>query len=150
MAKGKGVCCCLAENIAINLDTSPDNSSSDFDNNTSDSASTSQISTYEEIDYDSLEYKGPPKSLLKWYGYLSNEYKDNGKFWGSKSGGNESDEKPSLSDISKAKACMLAKAQTYDVTSKAKVQACGSKAKLHISRSKAKLQTSPKTLMWVL
>ncbi|GJZ33581.1 hypothetical protein Tco_0579017 [Tanacetum coccineum] len=68
------------EIIAINLDTSLDN------NNTS-----------EEIDYDSLEYKGPPKSLLKWYGYLSDEYKDKG--------GNESDAKPSFSDISKAKAC---------------------------------------------
>ncbi|GKB08340.1 hypothetical protein Tco_0836624 [Tanacetum coccineum] len=32
--------------------------------------------TSEEIDYDSPEYKGPPKSLLKWYGYLSDEYKD--------------------------------------------------------------------------
>nr|GEV33134.1 hypothetical protein [Tanacetum cinerariifolium] len=62
--------------IAINLDTSSDNSSSDSDNNTSDSACTSQISTSEEIDYDSPEYKGPPKSLLKWYGYLSDEYKD--------------------------------------------------------------------------
>nr|GEX17883.1 hypothetical protein [Tanacetum cinerariifolium] len=33
----------------------------------------------EEIDYDSLEYKGPPKSLLKWCGYLSDEYKDKGE-----------------------------------------------------------------------
>ncbi|GJX89141.1 putative ribonuclease H-like domain-containing protein [Tanacetum coccineum] len=98
------------EIIAINLDTSLDN------NNTS-----------EEIDYDSLEYKGPPKSLLKWYGYLSDEYKDKG--------GNESDAKPSFSDISKAKACMLAKAQAFDASSKA------------TSRSKAKLQTSPKTLI---
>ncbi|GJZ51760.1 hypothetical protein Tco_0606275 [Tanacetum coccineum] len=65
------------EIIAINLDSSSDNSSSDSDNNTSDSASTSQISICEEIDYDSPEYKGPPKSLLKWYGYLSDEYKDN-------------------------------------------------------------------------
>ncbi|GKC24127.1 hypothetical protein Tco_1026277 [Tanacetum coccineum] len=120
------------------VDTSSDNSSSDSDNNTSDSASTSQISTYKEIDYNSPEYKGPPKSLLKWYGYLSDEYKDNGRFRGSKSGGNESDAKPSFSDISKAKACMLAKAQTSDASSKAKVQACG---------SKAKLQTSPKTLI---
>nr|GEW35614.1 hypothetical protein [Tanacetum cinerariifolium] len=71
-----GVCCYLAEIIAINLDTCSDNNSSDSDNNTSDSASTSQISTSEEIDYDSPEYKGPPKSLLKWYGYLSDEYKD--------------------------------------------------------------------------
>ncbi|GKC44657.1 hypothetical protein Tco_1062379 [Tanacetum coccineum] len=81
-----GVCCCLAAIIAINLDTSSDNISSDSDNNTSDSASTSQISTSEEIDYDSPEYNGPPKSLLKWYGYLSDEYKDNDRFWGSKSG----------------------------------------------------------------
>ncbi|GKE33010.1 hypothetical protein Tco_1452332, partial [Tanacetum coccineum] len=133
--------------IAINLDTSSDNSSSDSDNNTSDSSSTSQISTSEEIDYDSPEYKGPPKSLLKWYGYLSDEYKDKGRFWGSKSGGNKSDAKPSFSDISKAKACMLAKAQASDASSKAKVQACGSKAKLQTSRSKAKLQRSPKTLI---
>ncbi|GJT86157.1 hypothetical protein Tco_1067874 [Tanacetum coccineum] len=53
------------EIIAINLDTSSDNSNSNSDNNTLDSASTSQINTSEEIDYDSLEYKGPPKSLLK-------------------------------------------------------------------------------------
>ncbi|GJU07792.1 hypothetical protein Tco_1124222 [Tanacetum coccineum] len=53
------------EIIAINLDTSSDNSNSNSDNNTLDSASTSQISTSEEIDYDSPEYKGPPKSLLK-------------------------------------------------------------------------------------
>ncbi|GKE56549.1 hypothetical protein Tco_1495734, partial [Tanacetum coccineum] len=106
-----GVCCCLVEIIAINLDTSSDNSSSDSNNNTSDAASTSQISTSEEIDYNSLEYKGPPKSLLKWYGYLSDEYKDNGRFWGSK---------PSFLDITKAKACMLAKAQASDASSKAK------------------------------
>ncbi|GKC27982.1 phospholipase-like protein [Tanacetum coccineum] len=67
------------EIIAINLDTSSDNSNSDSDNNTSDSVSTSQISTYGEIDYDSPEYKRPPKSLLKWYGYLSDEYKDSDK-----------------------------------------------------------------------
>ncbi|GJT73110.1 hypothetical protein Tco_1032396 [Tanacetum coccineum] len=57
--------------------------------------------TSEEIDYDSPE---PPKSLLKWYHYLSDEYKDNGRFWGSKSGCNESDVKPSWKDIKKAKA----------------------------------------------
>ncbi|GKA56496.1 hypothetical protein Tco_0755568, partial [Tanacetum coccineum] len=71
--------------------------------------------TSEEIDYDSPEYKGPPKSLLKWYGYLSDEYKYKG--------GNKSDAKPSFSDISKAKACMLAKTQASDASSKAKVQA---------------------------
>ncbi|GKB61386.1 hypothetical protein Tco_0917572, partial [Tanacetum coccineum] len=54
--------------IVVNLDSSSDN-------NNSDSYSTSQISTFEEIDYDSPE---PPKSLLKWYHYLSDEYKDNG------------------------------------------------------------------------
>nr|GEX37955.1 hypothetical protein [Tanacetum cinerariifolium] len=43
--------------------------------------STSQISTSKEIDYDSREYKGPSKSLLKWYGYLSNEYKDKNRLW---------------------------------------------------------------------
>ncbi|GKD71977.1 hypothetical protein Tco_1326067, partial [Tanacetum coccineum] len=32
----------------------------------------SRTNTFEEIDYD---YRGPPKSLLKWYGYLSDEYK---------------------------------------------------------------------------
>ncbi|GJT24637.1 hypothetical protein Tco_0894574 [Tanacetum coccineum] len=79
--------------------------------NNSDSYSTSQISTSEEIDYDSPE---PPKSLLKWYHYLSDEYKDNGRFWGSKSGCNESDVKPSWKDIKKAKACMLAKAQASE------------------------------------
>ncbi|GJU89069.1 hypothetical protein Tco_1301492 [Tanacetum coccineum] len=102
MSKGK-------ETIAINLDTSSDNNS-DSGNNTSDSSSTSQISTSEEIDYDSPEYKGPPKSLLKWYGYLSDEYKDKG--------GNESDAKPSFLDISKAKPCMLAYAQASDASSK--------------------------------
>ncbi|GKC39792.1 putative transposase-associated domain-containing protein, partial [Tanacetum coccineum] len=96
----------------------------------SDSYSTSQISTSEEIDYDSPE---PPKSLLKWYHYLSDEYKDNGRFWGSKSGCNESDVKPSWKDIEKAKACMLAKAQASEASSKAKVEACGSKAKLQAS-----------------
>ncbi|GJZ62053.1 hypothetical protein Tco_0618190 [Tanacetum coccineum] len=105
-----------AENIVVNLDSSSDN-------NNSDSYSTSQISTSEEIDYDSPE---PPKSLLKWYHYLSDEYKDNGRFWGSKSGCNESDVKPSWKDIEKAKACMLAKAQASEASSKAKVEACGS------------------------
>ncbi|GJR47709.1 hypothetical protein Tco_1315812 [Tanacetum coccineum] len=103
------------ENIVVNLDSSSDN-------NNSDSYSTSQISTSEEIDYDSPE---PPKSLLKWYHYLSDEYKDNGRFWGSKSGCNESDVKPSWKDIKKAKACMLAKAQASEASSKAKVEARG-------------------------
>ncbi|GJY04473.1 hypothetical protein Tco_0370413 [Tanacetum coccineum] len=111
------------EIIVVNLDSSSDN-------NNSDSYSTSQISTSEEIDYDSPE---PPKSLLKWYHYLSDEYKDNGRFWGSKSGCNESDVKPSWKDIEKAKACMLAKAQASEASSKAKVEACGSKAKLQAS-----------------
>ncbi|GJY12621.1 hypothetical protein Tco_0381930 [Tanacetum coccineum] len=118
MSKGKEI-------IAINLDTSSDNNISDSDNNTLDSSSTSQISTSEEIDYDSLEYIGPPKSLLELYGCLSDEYKDKG--------GNKRDAKPSFSDISKAKACMLANAQAFDASSKAKVQACGSKAKLQTS-----------------
>ncbi|GJX59371.1 hypothetical protein Tco_0290761 [Tanacetum coccineum] len=111
------------EIIVVNLDSSSDN-------NNSDSYSTSQISTSEEIDYDSPE---PPKSLLKWYHYLSDEYKDNGRFWGSKSGCNKSDVKPSWKDIKKAKACMLAKAQASEASSKAKVEACGSKAKLQAS-----------------
>ncbi|GJS79850.1 hypothetical protein Tco_0729731 [Tanacetum coccineum] len=88
--------------------------------------------TSKEIDYDSPEYKGPPKSLLKWYGYLSDD----------------SDAKPSFSNILKAKACILAKAQASEASSKALVQACGSKAKLQTSRSKAKLQTSPKTFIY--
>ncbi|GJV93561.1 hypothetical protein Tco_1541374 [Tanacetum coccineum] len=107
--------------------SSSDNSNSDSDNNTSDSASTSQISTSKEIDYDSPEYKGPPKSLLKWYGYLSDEYKDKDRFWGSKLGGKE---------------------QASEASSKAKVQACGLKAKVQTSGLKAKLQTSPKTLIF--
>ncbi|GJW89705.1 putative transposon, En/Spm-like protein [Tanacetum coccineum] len=111
------------ENIVVNLDSSSDNNNSNL-------YSTSQISTSEEIDYDSPE---PPKSLLKWYHYLSDEYKDNGRFWGSKSGCNESDVKPSWKDIEKAKACMLAKAQASEASSKAKVEACGSKAKLQAS-----------------
>ncbi|GJR70698.1 retrovirus-related pol polyprotein from transposon TNT 1-94 [Tanacetum coccineum] len=124
------------EIIVVNLDSSSDNNS--------DSYSTSQISTSEEIDYDSPE---PPKSLLKWYHYLSDEYKDNGRFWGSKSGCNESDVKPSWKDIEKAKACMLAKAQASEASSKAKVEACGSKAKVEACGSKAKLQASTKTLI---
>ncbi|GJX60218.1 hypothetical protein Tco_0291608 [Tanacetum coccineum] len=70
---------------------------------------------------------------------MTNKYKDKG--------GNESDAKPSFSNISKAKACMLAKAQAFDASSKAKVQECGSKAKLQTSRSKVKLQRSPKTII---
>ncbi|GJY19766.1 retrovirus-related pol polyprotein from transposon TNT 1-94 [Tanacetum coccineum] len=54
-----------------------------------------------------------------------NEYKDNGRFWGSKSGCNESDVKPYWKDIKKAKACMLAKAQASEASSKAKVEARG-------------------------
>ncbi|GJW79889.1 hypothetical protein Tco_0143864 [Tanacetum coccineum] len=123
--------------IVVNLDSSSDN-------NNSDSYSTSQISTSKEIDYDSPE---PPKSLLKWYHYLSDEYKDNGRFWGSKSGCNESDVKPSWKDIEKAKACMLAKAQASEASSKAKVEACGSKVKVEACGSKAKLQASTKTLI---
>ncbi|GJY15402.1 hypothetical protein Tco_0385824 [Tanacetum coccineum] len=75
--------------------------------------------TSEEIDYDSPE---PPKSLLKWYHYLSDEYKDNGRFWGSKSGYNESDVKPSWKDIKKAKASMLLSIAS-EASSKAKVEA---------------------------
>ncbi|GKA97940.1 hypothetical protein Tco_0825834 [Tanacetum coccineum] len=99
------------EIIVVNLNSSSDN-------NNSDSYSTSQISTFEDIDYDSSE---PPKSLLKWYHYLSDEYKNNGRFWGSKSECNERDVKPSWKDIEKAKACMLAKAQASEASSKAKI-----------------------------
>ncbi|GJS03907.1 putative reverse transcriptase domain-containing protein [Tanacetum coccineum] len=70
--------------------------------------------TSEEIDYNSPEYKGPPKSLLKWYGYLLDEYKDKDRFWGSKLGGKE---------------------QASEASSKAKVQTSGSKAKLQTSGS---------------
>nr|GEX02703.1 hypothetical protein [Tanacetum cinerariifolium] len=101
------------EIIVVNLDSSSGN-------NSSDSCSTSQISTSEEIDYDSPE---PPKSLLKWYHYLSNEYKDNGRFWGPKSRCNKSDVKPSWKDIKKAKACMLAKAKASKASFKTKVKA---------------------------
>ncbi|GJZ82786.1 hypothetical protein Tco_0647959 [Tanacetum coccineum] len=98
----------------------------------------------EEIDYDSPE---PPKSLLKWYHYLSDEYKDNGRFWGLKSGCNESDVKPSWKDIEKAKAYMLAKAQAFEASSKAKVEAYGSKVKVEACGSKAKLQASTKEVI---
>ncbi|GJW32636.1 hypothetical protein Tco_0052668 [Tanacetum coccineum] len=121
--------------------TSLDNSSSDSDNNSSNSASTSQISISKEIVYSSQECKGPSKSWLKWYDYLSDEYKDNYRFWGSKSGGNKSDAEPSFSDISKAKAYILAKAS--ESSSKANVQASRSKAKVKASMA----QTSPKTLI---
>ncbi|GJV27748.1 hypothetical protein Tco_1384196 [Tanacetum coccineum] len=92
------------------------------------------VNTSEEIDYDSLE---PPKSLIKWYHYLSDEYKDNGRFWGSKSGYNESDVKSSWKDIKKAKACMLAKAQASESSSKAKVEARESKAKKYLTLASA-------------
>ncbi|GJY59992.1 reverse transcriptase domain-containing protein [Tanacetum coccineum] len=48
------------------------------------------------------------------------EYKDNGRFLGSKSGCNESDVKPYWKVIEKAKACMLAKAQASEASSKSK------------------------------
>ncbi|GKD46956.1 hypothetical protein Tco_1271601, partial [Tanacetum coccineum] len=90
------------EIIVVNLDSN------------SDSYITSQISTSEEIDYDSPEL---PKSLLKWYHYLSDEYKDNGR------------------------------AQASEASSKDKVEACGSKVKVEAYGSKAKLQASTKTLI---
>ncbi|GJS25361.1 hypothetical protein Tco_0453993 [Tanacetum coccineum] len=68
--------------------------------------------------------------IAQMYHYLSDKYKDNGRFRGLKSGCNESDVKPSWKDIKKAKACMLAKAQTSKASSKAKLEACGSKAKV--------------------
>ncbi|GKF36295.1 hypothetical protein Tco_0113053, partial [Tanacetum coccineum] len=46
--------------------------------------------------------------------------------------------------IEKAKACMLAKEQASEASSKAKVEACGSKAKVEECGSKAKLQASTK------
>ncbi|GJX61232.1 putative transposase-associated domain-containing protein [Tanacetum coccineum] len=95
--------------LAINIKIIVVNLDSSSDNNNSDSYSTSQISTFEEIDYDSLE---PPKSLLKWYHYLSDKYKDNG-----------STINPEASSQQKVEACGL----------KVKVEACGSKAKLQAS-----------------
>ncbi|GJR90215.1 hypothetical protein Tco_0214226 [Tanacetum coccineum] len=80
--------------------------------------------------------------------YLSDEYKDNDRFWCSKSGSNESNAKPSFSDISKAKACILAKAS--ESSSKAKVQASRSKTKVQASMAKvsrSKAEASPKTLI---
>nr|GFC21015.1 hypothetical protein [Tanacetum cinerariifolium] len=91
--------------------SSSENNSSDSDNNSSDSASTSQIRT-----------------LLTRL------------FWCSKSGGNENNAKLSFSDISKAKACILAKAS--ESSSKVKVQASWSKAKVQASGSNDKVQAS--------
>ncbi|GKC62062.1 hypothetical protein Tco_1089660 [Tanacetum coccineum] len=51
-------------------------------------------------------------------------------------------------DISKAKACMLAKAQASDAFSKAKVQACGSKTKLQTSGSKTFRVKIPPTMAY--
>ncbi|GJZ37409.1 hypothetical protein Tco_0583600, partial [Tanacetum coccineum] len=73
--------------------------------NCEDFLKTSQISTSEEIDYDSPE---PPKSLLKWYHYLSDEYNTMAG---------------EVSSKAKVEAC----------GSKVKVEACGSKAKLQAS-----------------
>nr|GEX15425.1 hypothetical protein [Tanacetum cinerariifolium] len=72
----------------------------------------------------------------------NDEYKDNDRLRGSNSGGNESNAKPSFSDISKAKACILAKAQASYASLKAIVQASVSKAKVQVSKSKAKIQAS--------
>nr|GEX65767.1 hypothetical protein [Tanacetum cinerariifolium] len=81
MAKTRLQCCSPRLSRCTESCNPVHNDDSDSDNNTSDSSSTSQISTSKEIDYDSREYKGPPKSLLKWYGYLSNEYKDKNRLW---------------------------------------------------------------------
>ncbi|GKB71844.1 hypothetical protein Tco_0933256 [Tanacetum coccineum] len=53
------------------------------------------VSTSGEIDYDSPE---PPKSLLKWYHYFSDEYKDNGSSDNSKGVSNKG---PSITSIPK-------------------------------------------------
>ncbi|GKB96314.1 ribonuclease H-like domain-containing protein [Tanacetum coccineum] len=87
------------------------------------------------------------ESVSETYHYSSDEYKDSGRFWGSKSGCNESDVKSSWKDIEKVKACMLAKAQASEASSKAKVEACGSKVKVEACGSKAKLQASTKILI---
>ncbi|GJU09229.1 hypothetical protein Tco_1125659 [Tanacetum coccineum] len=52
----------LQKTLRVNLGFSSDNNNSH------------SYSTSEERDYDSLE---PPKSLLKWYHYLLDEYKNN-------------------------------------------------------------------------
>ncbi|GKE27178.1 hypothetical protein Tco_1442562 [Tanacetum coccineum] len=81
-----------------------------------------------------------------WYKDLSDEYKE--KFWCSKLGGNKTNTKPSFSNISKAKACILAK--TSRSSSKAKVQPSESKAKASGSKAKSsgsKAKASPKTII---
>ncbi|GKA18611.1 hypothetical protein Tco_0698526 [Tanacetum coccineum] len=65
------------------------------------------LKTSEEIDYDSSE---PPKSFLKWYHYLSDEYRNNAQA-------------SEASSKTKVEAC----------GSKVQVEACGSKAKLQAS-----------------
>ncbi|GJY12085.1 hypothetical protein Tco_0381394 [Tanacetum coccineum] len=130
------------ENIIIISDSNSGSNNNSHSNNSSDSfGSTSfliswygEISTSEEYVHSSSDIayiKGPSNSLLNWYEDLSDEYKE--RFWCSKSGGNKTNAKPSFSDISKAKACILAKASRS--SSKAKVQPSRSKAKT--SRSKA-------------
>ncbi|GKC28290.1 hypothetical protein Tco_1035584 [Tanacetum coccineum] len=88
-----------------------------------------EISTSEEYVHSSpyiVYRKGPSNSLLNWYKDLSDEYKDH-----------PTNAKPTFSDISKAKALILAKVQpsgskakaSRSSSSKAKVQPAGSRAK---------------------
>ncbi|GJS69178.1 hypothetical protein Tco_0702019 [Tanacetum coccineum] len=109
------------------------------------------LNTYESSDDDSNVVNAPREPVVVKHdpseNSSQNEYKDNGRFWGSKSGCNESDVKPFWKDIEKAKACMLAKAQASKASSKAKLEACGSKVKVEACGSKAKIQASTKTLI---
>nr|GEU49639.1 hypothetical protein [Tanacetum cinerariifolium] len=113
--------------IIISLDISSD-SKHNPDLQSTDGSSSFDISTYEEIVYNSpdiVSSKGPSKSLLKCYEDLNDEYKE--ESWFSKSGGKNNKAKPSFST-----------AKAYG-SSSLKVKAYRS------SSSKAK--ASPKTLI---
>ncbi|GJX47730.1 putative reverse transcriptase domain-containing protein [Tanacetum coccineum] len=93
----------------------------------------------EEVERELAIDKESVSEIVRWISYgpratvVKYASKSTSRFWGSKLGCNESDVKPSWKDIEKAKACMLAKAQASEASSKAKVEACGSKAKLQAS-----------------
>nr|GEZ03967.1 hypothetical protein [Tanacetum cinerariifolium] len=129
--------------IAINLDTSSDNSSSDSDNNTSNSASTSQINTFEEIDYDSLEYKEIIAINLDTSSDNSSSDSDNNTSNSASTSQINTFEEIDYDSLEYKEG----KEQAFDASSKVKVQVCGLKVKVQTSGSKAKLQTLPKTLI---
>ncbi|GJY04285.1 hypothetical protein Tco_0370225, partial [Tanacetum coccineum] len=88
-----------------------------------------EISTSEEYVHSSpyiVYRKGPSNSLLNWYKDLSDEYKDH-----------PTNAKPTFSDISKAKALILAKVQPSGSKAKAS-RSSSSKAKVQPARSRAK------------